>query len=53
MLFRSGHPTTDVDWLVASAAVDSEKIRWAIEGFDSFKSAGEDGIFSALLEKWN
>jgi hypothetical protein len=46
MLFQSGHPTTDVDWLV-------EKIRWAIEGFDSFKSAGEDGIFSALLEKWN
>jgi hypothetical protein len=35
---------------VASEAVDSDKIRWAIEGFGSFKSAGEDGIFPALLK---
>jgi hypothetical protein len=38
------------DWLVASDAVDSNKIRWAIEGFGSFKFAGEDGIFPALLK---
>jgi hypothetical protein len=29
--------------------VDSDKIRWAIESFGSFNSAGEDGIFLALL----
>jgi hypothetical protein len=32
---------TDEDWLVASETVDSDKIRWAIEGFGSFKSAGK------------
>jgi hypothetical protein len=37
---------TEEDWLVASEAVDSDKIRWAIEGFGSFKSAGEDGIYA-------
>jgi hypothetical protein len=26
---------TEEDWLVASEAVDSDKIRWAIEGFGS------------------
>jgi hypothetical protein len=35
---------------VPSEAVDSNKISWAIEGFGSFKSAGEDGIFPALLK---
>jgi hypothetical protein len=40
----------DEDWLVASETVDFDKIRWAIEGFGSFKSAGEDGIFPALLK---
>jgi hypothetical protein len=35
---------------VVSEAVDSDKIRWAIEGFGSFKSAGKDGIFAALLK---
>jgi hypothetical protein len=38
------------DWLVASEAVDSDKIRWVISGFGSFKSAGVDGIFQALLK---
>jgi hypothetical protein len=41
---------TEEDWLVASGAVDFDKIRWAIEGFGSFKSAGEDSIFPALLK---
>jgi hypothetical protein len=35
---------TEEDWLVASKDVDSEKIRWAIEGFGYFKSAGEDTL---------
>jgi hypothetical protein len=35
---------------VASEAVNSDKIRWASEGFGSFKSAGEDSIFPALLK---
>jgi ribonuclease HI len=38
------------DWLEASKIVSEEKIRWAIEGFGSFKSAGEDGVFPALLK---
>jgi hypothetical protein len=42
---------TEEDWLVASDAVKSDKIRWAIRGFGSlFKSAGEDGIFPALFK---
>jgi hypothetical protein len=42
--------STEEDWLVASEAVDSDKIRWAMEGFGSFKSVGEDGIFPARLK---
>jgi hypothetical protein len=38
---------TEEDWLVASEAVD---LAIEIEGFGSFKSAGEDGIFPALLK---
>jgi hypothetical protein len=38
------------DWLVASEAVDSDTIRWAIESCGCFKSTGEDGIFPALLK---
>jgi hypothetical protein len=41
---------TEEDWLVASEAVNSDKIRWAIEGFGSFKSAGKDDIFPALFK---
>jgi hypothetical protein len=42
--------SSEENLLVASEALDSNKIRWAIEGFGSFKSAGEDGIFPALLK---
>jgi hypothetical protein len=35
---------------VESEAVDSNKIRRVIGSFGSFKSAGEDGIFHALLK---
>jgi hypothetical protein len=33
--------------------VDSNNIRWVIEGFGSFKSAREDTIFPALLKNGN
>jgi hypothetical protein len=42
---------TEKDWLVASEAVDFDKIRCF--GFGSFKSAGEDDIFPALLKNGN
>jgi hypothetical protein len=45
-----GRTPTEEDWLVVSEAVDYDKIRWAIEGFGSFKSSGEDGIFPPLLK---
>jgi hypothetical protein len=31
--------------------ITEEKIRWAINGFGSYKSAGEDGIFPGLLQQ--
>jgi hypothetical protein len=37
---------TEEDWLVASEAVDSDQIRWAIKGFGAFKSAG-GGVVSS------
>jgi hypothetical protein len=49
-LCYSGKTPTEEGWLVASGAVNSDKIRWDIEGFGSFKFAGEDGIFPALLK---
>jgi hypothetical protein len=44
---------TEEDWMVASEGVDSEKIRWAIKGFGSFKSAGGRWYLPSILEKWN
>jgi hypothetical protein len=41
---------TEEDWLVASEDVDSDKVTWAFDSFGSFKSAGEDAIFPALLK---
>jgi hypothetical protein len=37
------------DWDVASEVVSKDKVRWAIDGFGTFKATGEDGIFSGLL----
>jgi hypothetical protein len=31
--------------------ITEEKIRWAINGFGSYKTAGEDGIFLGLLQQ--
>ena len=39
------------NWKVAAKVVTMDKIKWAINTFGSFKSAGPDGIFPALLQK--
>jgi hypothetical protein len=39
------------DWLIASSVITEEKIRWAVNGFGSYKTAGEDGIFPGLLQQ--
>jgi hypothetical protein len=36
------------DGLIASFEITEEKIRWAVNGFGSYKTAGEDGIFPGL-----
>jgi hypothetical protein len=41
---------TEANWLEAFGIISEDKIRWAIAGFGPFKTAGEDGIFSALLK---
>jgi hypothetical protein len=37
------------DWDLTSEVVSEDKVRWAIDGFGTFKAAGEDGIFPGLL----
>jgi hypothetical protein len=32
------------DWNLASEVVSEDKVRWAIDGFGTFKVAGEDGL---------
>ena len=39
------------DWRVAKQTVTEDRICWAIEKMDPYKSPGEDGIFPALLQK--
>lgn len=48
--FTEPTPPGEDDWLVATSVVDEEKIKWAIQSFSPFKSAGPDGIFPALLQ---
>jgi ribonuclease HI len=43
-------PPSEEDWLEASRIISEDKIRWSIAGFGPFKTAGEDGIFPALLK---
>ncbi|XP_031349535.1 uncharacterized protein LOC116175515 [Photinus pyralis] len=40
-----------IDWRVAAGVVTKGSLRWAINTFSPFKSAGPDGIFPALLQK--
>jgi hypothetical protein len=37
-------------WNLASKVVSEDKVRWAIDGFGTFKPAGEDGKFPGLLQ---
>jgi hypothetical protein len=43
-------PSTE-DWLIACSVITDEKIKWAINGFGSYKTAGEDGFFPGLLQQ--
>jgi hypothetical protein len=38
------------DYYQASKVVSEDKVRWAIDGFGTFKAVGEDGIFPGLLQ---
>jgi hypothetical protein len=38
------------EWDFASEVANEDKVRWAIDGFGTFKAAGEDGIFPGLLQ---
>jgi hypothetical protein len=39
------------DWELSKRVIDQSKIKWAISTFKPFKSAGTDGIVSALLQQ--
>jgi hypothetical protein len=41
---------TESNWLEASGIIFEDKIQWAIADFGPFTTAGEDGIFPALLK---
>ncbi|XP_044759169.1 uncharacterized protein LOC123316922 [Coccinella septempunctata] len=45
---RQRHASRE-DWKLASQVVTQSRIRWAINGFEPYKAAGEDGIIPALL----
>lgn len=45
------NPVDHLDWITADRVVNTDKVRWAINSFLPFKSAGTDGIFPGLL-KW-
>jgi hypothetical protein len=38
------------DLHLASEVVSDDKVKWAIDGFGTFKAATEDGIFPGLLQ---
>jgi hypothetical protein len=44
-------PPSDEDWLFANRIITTERVKWAIGRFRPFKSAGNDGIFPALLKE--
>nr|XP_012214525.1 PREDICTED: uncharacterized protein LOC105667354 [Linepithema humile] len=39
------------DWRMAAKIVMPEMVKWAINAFKPYKSAGPDGVFPALLQK--
>lgn len=49
---RTARPRPCVeDWRRASLIVKPQQVSWAIDNFKPYKSAGEDGIFPALLQQ--
>ncbi len=44
-------PPTEEDWSLAMRIVTVDRLRWAIGKFKPYKSAGDDGIFPALLKE--
>ena len=40
-----------INWRVASQVITEERVRWAVSSMAPYKSAGEDGVFPALLQK--
>jgi hypothetical protein len=47
---ESVYPPTEANWLEASKIISEDKTRWGIAGFRPFKTAGENGVFPALLK---
>lgn len=41
----------EADWELAKRVITKDRIRWAIDSFDKYKSPGIDGIFPALLQE--
>lgn len=44
-------PPSEEDWQLARRIVTMDRLKWAIGRFKPFKSAGDDGIFPALLKE--
>jgi len=43
--------TPSINWRVASQVITEERVRWAVNSMAPYKSAGEDGVSPALLQK--
>jgi hypothetical protein len=43
--------TNRADWNLAKCMTNQSKIRWALDAFKTFKSAGTDGIVLVLLQQ--
>lgn len=40
-----------VDWEISEAIVTESRLKWAIDSFKPYKSAGKDGIYPIVLQK--
>ena len=43
--------TPNKDWVLAKQVITYHKVRWAVQGFQAFKSPGPDGIFPCFLQR--
>lgn len=48
---QTRHRATPMSEYTVSDIVSTNKLRWALDSFDNFKSPGPDGIFPALLKQ--